>query len=135
MSHNIRCENAHPDGVCKCSCEGKLHGINHPEYAERSKFEQDLREGKLDGNYYGPHDQKMTNQMGGEVAEFIRKAEDRKVLECPICGATIDLTKFVGYPHDGGLKDGVGNIWWVWVLCPSCKNQWSWHKLEWRFNL
>jgi len=28
MAHNSRCANANPDSKCRCSCGGKLHGIN-----------------------------------------------------------------------------------------------------------
>lgn len=29
MTHNSRCAHANPASKCRCSCNGKLHGINY----------------------------------------------------------------------------------------------------------
>jgi hypothetical protein len=64
---------------------------------------------------------------GGEISEFIRKYRYLQ-LRC-VCSFKYMMDKFVGYPHDGGLKDKNNHGWWVYTVCPRCKYEMSFHKI------
>ena len=66
-------------------------------------------------------------ELGEEVSELIGKSFkchcDRKIIL-----GTQD--NFEGYRHNGGLADGKGVTWWLFVECPNCEYRWSWLKIK-----
>lgn len=64
-------------------------------------------------------EREMTEDMGGEVAAFVKRVYGKKVRCHGICFKETVATDIRGYPHDGGLKDGNGNKWWVYVHCEN----------------
>jgi hypothetical protein len=75
-------------------------------------------------------DKIMTVDMGGEVADFIKKW-DGKTIKCfGVCKSEQTMDKFVGYDHDGGLADADKNKWWVYFECPKCKYGHSFAKMD-----
>jgi hypothetical protein len=108
-----RCKNAKPDSPCKCRCGGRFHGIKRVESEH-------------------PYDRTVNENMGGEVAEFIKKVKDQK-FTCT-CTKTFPVNQFMAYEHSGGLKDKDGKKWWVYVHCPHCSYDWSAWKLEARLD-
>jgi hypothetical protein len=109
IKHNQRCEDANPKGKCKCHCGGALHGIN----------------GKHDGGV--DYERTITERMGGEIEQTIN-AMKGKAFTCS-CKRKITVGAWLGYPHDGGLADKDGKKWWIYVNCPKCNYDWSWHKV------
>jgi len=107
--HPVRCEAANPKGYCACSCGGALHGILHDD---------------KDSNLYI---RSINEKLGGEVAKTILRFKG-KLFKCT-CGKKVTMWNFLGYPHDGGLVDGHGKKWWVFIECTKCKYQWSWSKI------
>jgi len=80
----------------------------------------------------------MTVKMGGEVADFISQYKDKEIP----CGGTCykddssdqlkkrrTMTVFVGYEHEGGLKDASGQRWWVYFECPECGFEHSFNRI------
>lgn len=104
------CKAAKPDSPCNCRCGGRYHGINRitEEYPD---------------NIY----RTINENLGGEIAEVINKLQD-ETFTC-WCGHKFTVNHFMGYQHEGGLADAQGSKWWVFVICPHCRYEWSWHKL------
>ncbi len=109
MKHNERCENANPKGKCACGCGGAMHGLNRME----NKGISDERT--------------ITERLGGEIEPIIKELKG-KVFTCS-CKQKITVGAWLGYPHEGGLTDKNGKKWWVYVECPKCEYDWSWHKV------
>ena len=70
----------------------------------------------------------MTEDMGGEVAEFIRENEGKDFF----CYGNHKHNKnihtaerFYGYEHPAGLKDKNNKTWWIYVMCNSTGYQTS----------
>lgn len=60
----------------------------------------------------------MTEEMGGEVGEAVRKLKEMKKIKCHgICFKETSTRDVRGYPHDGGIPDKNGDKWWVYVHC------------------
>lgn len=65
----------------------------------------------------------LHEDMGGEVAERLKGVHG---LEYPCrCGNDVSLNKgkggyIMGYPHRGGVEDGDGESWWMFISCPEC---------------
>ena len=75
-------------------------------------------------------DRTVDESLGGEIGDMI-KSLFRKQFQCTCHNKKmIRLETFVAYPHDGGLADKDGNKWWLYVTCPHCGYEWSWHKLQ-----
>jgi hypothetical protein len=75
-------------------------------------------------------DKTMTDNMGGEVAEFIREWKG-KTIEClGVCHKERIMESFLGYEHDGGLADSSGKKWWVYYECPKCHYGHSFAKMD-----
>jgi hypothetical protein len=72
----------------------------------------------------------MTIATGGEVAEFIKKWQGKKIKCFGVCGTKQIMNEFVGYEHDGGLTDANGKKWWVYFECPKCKYGHSFSKMD-----
>ena len=66
--------------------------------------------------------------MGGEIGQTILSMKGKK-LTCS-CKQKITVGAWLGYPHEGGLADKDGKKWWVYVECPKCEYDWSWHKVQ-----
>lgn len=75
-------------------------------------------------------DKIMTESMGGEVAEFIQKWQDKTIRCFGVCRKDRVMESFKGYDHDGGLEDANGNKWWVFFECPKCKYGHSFAKMD-----
>ena len=74
----------------------------------------------------------ITVDDGGDIKEFINKIRG-KSFKC-WCQKVPKIDTFAGYPHDDGIADGNGKKWWVYWTCPNCQYDWSWTKLERRFD-
>ena len=107
--HNSRCEDANPKGKCQCGCGGALHGLNNM-----------TNNGITD-------ERTVTERMGGEIEQTITSMKGKK-FTCS-CKQKITVNGWLGYPHDGGLTDKEGKKWWIYVECPKCEYDWSWHKV------
>lgn len=60
----------------------------------------------------------MTEEMGGEVGEAVRKLKELGTVRCiGICYDQTSTDDIRGYPHDGGIPDKDGKLWWVYVHC------------------
>ena len=102
MSHNERCSNARePVKNCQCHCNGALH---RQENEEREPLWAK---------------QPMTEAMGGEVADFIKKYQGKEYACHGVCRKNYVANQFLGYKHDGGLADATGKKWWVYVKCEN----------------
>jgi hypothetical protein len=111
MKHNNRCEDANPKGKCQCHCGGALHGLNNME-----------NNGITD-------ERTITERMGGEIEQKIKELKG-KTFTCSLnCKQKITVGAWLGYPHEGGLADKDGKKWWIYVECPKCSYDWSWHKI------
>lgn len=110
MTCTDRCRNAKKESRCVCSCGGD----NHAKYSEEDKM----------------NDKIMDVTMGGEVASFIEKWENKTIRCYGVCRKDRVMDVFYGYPHDGGLADAQGNKWWVYFKCPTCKYGHSFSKME-----
>lgn len=108
--HNERCSHS-KHKVCKCQCGGKLHGKTF----DPERFESE--DSKL-----------MTEEMGGEVAQFIESMKYR-LMRC-WCTTELVCRGFYGYPHENGLPDKDGNKWWLSLHCDKCGYDWSAWKVE-----
>ena len=64
---------------------------------------------------------------GREVKAMINKLRNKR-FQC-MCGHTITIKEFKGYPHHGGHCDKYGNKWWVCTYCPVCGYAWAARKL------
>ena len=106
--HTDRCRFAKTDVTkCKCSCKGYLHG-------------------NKEINRIG--DILMTEDMGGEVAKFIKENKRKKYY----CYGNHKHNKnihtverFYGYEHPAGLADKNKKTWWIYVMCNSTGYQTS----------
>lgn len=77
----------------------------------------------------------LTSVCGGELGDMIDKLSGEE-FQCT-CNHEFELGQedgFVGYPHEGGLKDITGIKWWLYTKCPRCEYQWAWHKIESRLR-
>ena len=106
MVHNNRCAFARTKKEkCRCSCRGEKHG-------------QQERLDLLD-----PNERLMTEDMGGEIAQFIKEAKGKEFDCFGVHKRQEDsihvASEFWGYPHDGGLEDASGNKWWVFIYCDN----------------
>lgn len=111
--HNLKCERATtPQSQCKCECGGKMHGMA----------------GRLDEFMNDPLETVMTVEMGGQIKNAIQFLSYEPII-CS-CGKKVVLEEFLGYPHEGGLKDKKGDKYWLYAHCPYCKYDWSWWKLK-----
>jgi len=63
----------------------------------------------------------------GELGETITRLRGKQ-FTCT-CNNTLKLDTFAAYPHYGGLADIDGKHWWLYVTCPHCNYEWSWHKI------
>ena len=107
MTHNRRCEvSKSKREKCRCSCHGDYHGILNP--ADEVRW-----------NEFFYH--VLTEQDGGEVAEFIRENKGKEYYcmgnHTGGVNAIHRADVFYGYEHDAGLADRNGKRWWVYVLC------------------
>lgn len=64
----------------------------------------------------------MTEDMGGEVADFIRKVKGKYIHCYGTCWSDVQCNDIRGYPHEGGLADATGQKWWVYVHCTNPKD-------------
>ena len=110
-----RCKDARPTGPCDCRCGGKYHGINRIEEEYPKEYFRTLNE-----------------NLGGEIGETINKLFGKE-FKC-WCRHKFTVHHFIGYIHDGGLADKEGTKWWMFIVCPHCRYEWSWHKLERRLD-
>ena len=98
MPHNERCSNAKESvKYCQCDCKGALH--RQVDEAREPLWVK----------------QPMTEAMGGEVAEFIKKYQGKEFACHGVCRKNQIANDFLGYEHDGGLADATGKKWWVYV--------------------
>lgn len=80
-------------------------------------------------------DKVMTEELGSEIAEFIRTYRGKKIQCFGTCHKPRVMDKFVGYPHSGGLKSKDApngeeeGCWWVYFECPKCKYGHSFSKI------
>ena len=111
--HNKRCENANPDSPCRCSCGGKYHGTRN-----KKPDNTNIRS--------------INEKLDGEVAKVLN-ALTGKEYRCT-CGKNTILRNFMGYIHSDGVPDENGTKWWILFICPKCKHQWSWDKIQNRIN-
>jgi len=86
-------------------------------------------------------EKEMTEEMGGEVGEEVKRLKSLQHIECHgICLDYISVLDIRGYPHDCGLKDSTGKQWWVYVHCNNkierngktryCDYNTSWGKIK-----
>lgn len=63
-------------------------------------------------------EKQMTEDMGGEVGEVVKKLKALKEVKCwGVCFKKTSTADIRGYPHDGGIPDKDGKLWWVYVHC------------------
>ena len=79
----------------------------------------------------------MTEDMGGEVGAAVKKLKALKEVKCHgICFKMTSTDDIRGYPHDGGIPDKDGKLWWVYVHCNNplkdrkCDYDTSWGKIR-----
>ena len=70
----------------------------------------------------------INENMGGEIAEVMKNLVGESFI-CS-CKKEIFVNGWLGYPHEGGLADKDGKTWWIYIECPYCLYQWSWHKVQ-----
>jgi ribosomal protein L44E len=75
-------------------------------------------------------DKLMTEDMGGEIAWFIRRWQGRTIRCFGVCSKDRVMDEFKGYRHDGGFMDKEGKKWWIYFECPECKYGHSGTKME-----
>ena len=72
----------------------------------------------------------MSELQGGEIAEFIRKYQNKTIRCFGVCKKDRVMDRFIGYEHDGGLADKNGVKFWVCFECPKCKYGHSFAKIN-----
>lgn len=96
---------------CVCECGGKLHGS-----------------GYFDGQY-GQNEIEMTIEMGGELAEFLKKNQSRQYYCYGLHRGKREQAhgadKWYGYEAENGLADASGKKWWVFTVCPDPRRKGS----------
>lgn len=83
-------------------------------------------------------EQEMTEDMGGKVGKAVKNLKERKTILCRgVCFKDTPTTDIRGYPHDGGIPDKDGKLWWVYVHCNNntttrdeCGYETSWKKIR-----
>lgn len=72
----------------------------------------------------------LTEDMGGEIADLIRKTL-HKAYSC--IGAPSEhfeeVGQWYGYPHPGGLSDQNGMKWWAYQKCTISNYKTAWWKV------
>ncbi|MEM0142360.1 MAG: hypothetical protein QXL94_00195 [Candidatus Parvarchaeum sp.] len=113
MAHTERCGYSRSDRK-KCKCKG-CNGVRHGEKIE-AKVDSLIGE-KI-----------LSIADGGEIADFIRSVKGKDYYctgshnrenDAIELGAIEKANVFYGYPHSGGLADGTGAKWWVYVKCSN----------------
>ena len=84
-----------------------------------------------------PGERAADENMGGRIASVIERTKDAK-LRCWLgfngCTRTLDMAQWYAYPHSGGIPDGEGRMWWLYLRC-GCGYEYSWWKIERRIEL
>lgn len=76
-----------------------------------------------------PSERSIDTTAGGEIAEIIEKLVGEKFMCTCRHVIHIEESGFICYKHDGGLKDGEGQKWWLYIGCTGCNYDWSWTKV------
>lgn len=71
----------------------------------------------------------LTESIGGEAGEFIKKATGFTFICLGTCWKRVKIDKLYGYEHDGGLVDSTGKKWWVFYHCKKCNYNTSFPKI------
>ena len=80
-----------------------------------------------------PQERFLTAQMGGAIAELLRRAYQRPFESA--CGHSSLDCEWVGYaPHEAGLPDADGKRWWCFMRCSVCGSDSSFQKVHRRFD-
>jgi hypothetical protein len=74
---------------------------------------------------------KVTVDMGGKIADVLERTEHAE-LNCWLgfnaCRRRLDMSEWYAYPHQGGIPDGRGRMWWLYLRC-ECGYDYSWWKI------
>jgi len=114
MSHNSKCSSANPKTPCHCTCGGRLHGSSHPEPSINARS--------------------VNSNLGGDLGSFITSYIGKSYVCLGSCGCKHEIVSFLAYPHASGLSDSSGQKWHLFVECPQCGYQLSFHKLPRRIQ-
>ena len=83
-----------------------------------------------------PGERAVDENMGGRIAAVIEKVQNER-LHCFLgfngCSRTLDMSQWYAYPHPGGVPDGQGMLWWLYLRC-GCGYDYSWWKIESRID-
>ena len=98
-----------------------------------------VRESKMKGFHLEFGEIDATTIIGGEAEETVRKILEHDTIKCwGICFKDTATTDIRAYPHEGGLADGEGERWWIYVHCNNflkrakraCDYDTSWGKIR-----
>lgn len=83
-----------------------------------------------------PGERKADEDMGGRIAAIMERTQEAE-LRCWLgfngCRRTLDMSQWYAYPHSGGVPDGEGRLWWLYLRC-DCGYEYSWWKIEKRID-